>query len=135
MQELEGDLLARKVLKENNLHSLLKDINSSAHRVLTSLIKIIKIRNSEKLFDPSSDQLILDISPKVFALIRFNNINNIICINNISKWAIDISVDKENIPFWSDVWIDIITNKTYTAEKNKLFLKALPYDVLWLKNS
>lgn len=135
ISEKQTRSINRKVLKENNLHSLLKDINSSAHRVLTSLIKIIKIRNSEKLFDPSSDQLILDISPKVFALIRFNNINNIICINNISKWAIDISVDKENIPFWSDVWIDIITNKTYTAEKNKLFLKALPYDVLWLKNS
>ena len=68
----------RKILKKKLITNLLENNESTTYKILKGFTTLLKVRRSEPLFHPNAGQLILNISKKVFALIRFNNNKNII---------------------------------------------------------
>ena len=125
----------RKILKKKLITNLLENNESTTYKILKGFTTLLKVRRSEPLFHPNAGQLILNISKKVFALIRFNNNKNIICITNTTKNPTIASINKISVPYWADSWVDILTGNIYKSDDSLLHLKMEPYEILWLKNS
>lgn len=125
----------RKILKNRLITKLMANNESTTYKILTGFTTLLRVRRQEPLFHPNAGQLILNISKNVFALIRFNNNYNIICITNITKHTAIVSINKIAVPYWSNNWRDILTDNIYNSDNDLLHLKMEPYKVLWLKNN
>lgn len=125
----------RKILKHKLINNLINDHESTTYKVLKGFTKMLKIRRKESLFHPNAGQIILNLSRDVFALVRFNNEKNIICITNVKNANISLSIDRINIPHWSKTWKDLLTDRLYKSSSSYLKLDLKPYEILWLKDS
>jgi sucrose phosphorylase len=113
----------------------MNDHESTTYKVLKDFTKMLKIRRKEPLFHPNCGQIVLNVSKNVFALIRFNNEKNIICVTNVTNANVIISINRINLPYWSETWKDILTGKIHTSISGYLKLDVKPYEIIWLKNS
>lgn len=131
----------RKIINKHLLMDLLKNKKNITSKVFKEFIRILTIRNSEKLFHPNVEQNILDLSEGIFALERISNdrSKSIICLTNISNATIDVDIYKNNLSLWSkdwsNKWIDILSKRTIKSQTEKLNLKLKPYEIIWLKNT
>lgn len=116
----------RRKFDYNQLKLELMDKTTTKSKIYTEYTHLLKTRRAEKLFNPNSEQEILQIHPQIFALKRMNDQNILICLTNISSRVITI---KSPIRPKTKVR-ELLTRKSFVSKPN---LTLEPSQILWLK--
>lgn len=103
----------------------LHDPESFRSRVFTPYIHLIKVRRSQEAFHPNAECEILEIDPRIFAIRRCSENQNILALTNISSQAISISRSKLPLNGFS---FDLLSGRQ--IDLSPLCLE--PYEYLWL---
>jgi sucrose phosphorylase len=97
--------------------------------------KIRLTRTRQRAFHPQGGQHVLMVSPDVFTVLRTSpeGDQHILTMTNVTSRAsqIDIPLSELNVP--ETRWYDLIGEKDWIAEQNKITVRLQPYDVIWLK--
>jgi len=135
LEEKQTRSINRMVIDEENLISALENPDTTTHKVAKGFGEMIAKRIKEKAFHPHADQKILNISDKLFALIRssVDKDEHILCITNVANKEETIDITPEVTGIKTNSWYDILSGKTIFTNAGTLSLHLQPYDVLWLK--
>ncbi len=124
----------RTVVSYEAIMNALKDPLSKVSRISREFGRLVKIRSKERAFHPNGEQKIIKLSPKIFSVLRKSpeGDETILALVNISK-----DICKLEIPikeYGGDYWKDLVSEMEWMADEDgKIYLKILPYDVVWLK--
>jgi sucrose phosphorylase len=125
----------RKTIRKKELLTELSNKNSNIYQIARGITRLVHYRIREKCFHPNAPQFILNLSDKVFAVLRsaVDGTENILAITNIVGEQGQISIDLKKNGLRKKRWGDILSKKTFKANKGILKIKLKPYDILWLK--
>lgn len=107
----------QKLIKED----LLKELTEPGYRkeIYEGLKQLIAIRQQEEAFNPYGEQKVLQVDPRIFALLRKKGKNKILSLTNVSEETVALSGING---------FELISQKPITGQ---LFLA--PYQVAWIK--
>ncbi|MCG8572022.1 MAG: sugar phosphorylase [Spirochaetes bacterium] len=129
----------REKLNLTQLEAELSDSQTERFRVFHRLKKIIEIRKNQKAFHPNSEQKILNISEKLFTIIRQTNDKKEIILAlfsvNASNQVISLNLSEivEDINLYTIE--EIVSQKEIKTQLNSLSLSFNPYEFKWVKFS
>jgi len=128
--------ISRRSFDRESLYETLDDPDTSTHKIAYGFGDMIALRAREKAFNPNADQRILQISDALFALVRtsIDEKEQILCITNISSRDQQITIDLPEQGLIARSWLDILSERYFTAGGDTLILDLLPYQVVWAKN-
>ncbi len=103
--------------------------------IRASLGPLLRVRVRQKAFHPSGGQVVLRLSPQVFALLRTSpdGAEHVLAVTNVSDRPCELDVPLEKVGVGSDNWYDFVSRRGWRARQGRLSLALGPYDVLWLK--
>ncbi len=107
----------------------INDTSSIRHTVYNRYKKLLSVRANEPLFNPTTDQEILDLDTKLFTIKRYKGSQSLISIINVSDEEILLPKEKIEI-FGHKNKVDILTGTKHSPEQD---MHIMPYQVLWLK--
>lgn len=136
----------RQIISETALYKELKSPNSKLSQLTQSLGKLLEIRVRQEAFHPQGEQQILSISDKCFIVLRIspNHQEHVLTITNISNQICQLEIPLKELKLDnsnsfggptsdnSNYWYDLINNRGWKVQQQKLFLILHPYDVVWL---
>jgi sucrose phosphorylase len=75
------------------------------------------------------------VSPSVLAVLRTSpeEDQHILTMTNVTKRPAQIEISLSDLNIEETRWYDLLGEKDWIAEKNKISVTLEPYDVLWLK--
>ena len=137
IKEKETRSINRKVIDKKELIKNLENPETTTFKVSTKFVKMIRLRNREKAFHPKAEQHVLNLSKKLFILLRtsLDKENNILTITNISDQEQNISIDLDQLKIKTVSWFELLTKKKLKVKTGKLSLFIEPYGIYWLKGS
>ena len=115
----------RQKLQVDDVLAQLNDPESFRARIFNAYINLIKIRSKQPAFHPNADFEILELDPKVFAIMRSSKAQVIFALTNISSQNISVSLPAEKI---SKPMVDLISGEKLHNDSTTL----KPYQFLWL---
>jgi len=115
----------REKLQVDDVVAQLNDPESFRARIFNPYINLIKIRSKQPAFHPNADFEVLDLDPKVFAIVRSSKAQVIFALTNISSQDISVSLPVEKI---SKPMVDLITG----AKLHPDSITLKPYQFVWL---
>ncbi len=124
----------RTVVSYEAIMNALKDPLSKVSRISREFGRLVKIRSKERAFHPNGEQKIIKLSPKIFSVLRKSpeGDETILALVNISKDICKLEIPIKD--FGGDYWKDLVSEMEWMADEDgKIYLKILPYDVVWLK--
>lgn len=124
----------RKKLDKEKLINELRNENSFRAKVFNKYKKLLKLRKKHTAFSPDSNQNIIELDKRIFALTRNSGEEELLLLNNITEEKIKLKINKdifENVDF--DQLRDLIEGKVYEMDSNKVNLELDAFQVLWLK--
>lgn len=135
----EGDLdenrtINRQILNESYLNQQLTNEDSLMFKVYTSIKYLIKIRTSEKAFDPEGEIIPVQLSDSIisFTISSNDKKSNLLVIINLQKNKKTIELN--NKAFKAESFYDLINKSRFDfGSSNILDLHLNPYQVYWLK--
>src|SRR5690606_9915855 len=86
----------RQKLGRADLEAELSRPDSLRARVFAGMSELLRRRRSSPAFAPSAQQRLLNIDPRVFALVRETNGERMLCLHNVSNETIPLA----NHPEW-----------------------------------
>ncbi|MDJ0573446.1 MAG: alpha-amylase family glycosyl hydrolase [Pleurocapsa sp. MO_192.B19] len=136
----------RQIISESSLDEELKLPNSKLSRLTQALGKLLEIRVRQRAFHPQGEQQILTLSDKCFIVLRVapdceehlltvTNVSNQVCQLEIPLAELKLNNSKSvvcNSPENNSYWYDLIGNRGWKVQQQKIFLILHPYDVVWL---
>jgi sucrose phosphorylase len=125
----------RRTIRKRELLAELDNHESNIFRVASSITRLVHYRIKEKCFHPNAPQTILDVSDKVFCVLRtsLDSQERIIAITSITNSTENLTIDLNSHDIKGQRWYDILSKKTHTAKDGVLDLNLEAYDILWLK--
>ncbi len=133
----EADLrrINRKTIKKRELLSALEDENSNIYQISSPLVRLIYHRIRQKAFHPNADQRVLDLSERVFSVLRtsVDRKEKILALINITDQNVNLQIDLESLSIAGQSWFDILTKRNFESDKNRLDIELDPYEIIWLK--
>ncbi len=120
-EKLDYDVVSKELENEKSLRNM----------VFYGIRKQIEVRTSEELFHPTNNQKVVKIDNRIFSIIRSNENEEILVINNISNDTIELEYLKilELFKNKKNTLIEIINNKE--IKDGKIVLN--PYEYMWIK--
>ncbi len=111
----------------------LQDARDHRARVFAGYRRLLAARRARRAFHPTTPQTVLDIDPRVFAVLRRAEVP-LLCLVNVTASQVDISVplaalERKSSPEWED----ILNHRSYPATDGVLHLSLDPYHVMWLQ--
>jgi sucrose phosphorylase len=86
---------------------------------------MIKIRKKQKAFHPNAAFEILEIDPKVFAIKRYSQEQEIYTLTNVSSTEVPLSLSGHDVPEQME---DLISGEKFKTDSFTL----RPYQYVWL---
>jgi sucrose phosphorylase len=126
----------REKVRLIDIENDLSDTSSLRHHVFSGFTHMLNIRKSNPAFHPFGGQQILSLDNKVFSLLRSstNDDEHTLCLTNVTDQIVDLNIDRFSLPFAdSNSVLDTLSKQNYPISHNRLTLKMLPYQVIWLK--
>jgi len=113
------------------LEAELADHKSWRARVLGGVRRMLQVRRSHPAFHPDTDQLVLDLGPGVFAVLRrcHDTGERVLALHNLVPHH--TTIDRHGIPI-SGPLTDILTNQLVWMGEQGENIMLLPYQVAWL---
>lgn len=105
----------REKLSKENLYRELEE-EPFRQEIYNGISHLLKVRKGFKAFNPYGDQEIMDFGPSIFALRRFYEEQEVICLINISNKRVTCPLEG----------YDLITQKEFIGELS-------PYQYVWLQ--
>jgi sucrose phosphorylase len=121
---------ARSINREkymvDDLVNELQDPGSRSARVFKEYAHLLRIRKAQPAFNPLSPQQILDLDSRLFALLRGDSNNKVLCLINISSETVKVELSPDLLG--SSLPVDLLTDREYSSGK----IQIDPYQTLWL---
>ncbi len=136
LEERQTRSINRKTLRKKELIQSLENPQTTTYHVTRWLVRLIEIRTRQRAFHPNSPQKILNVSDRVFALLRYTQDQSemILTLTSVTSQPVELKI---NLKEWGirgeHHWRDLISKKTFHSSENTLHLKLEPYQVMWLK--
>ncbi|MBN2331727.1 MAG: sugar phosphorylase [Deltaproteobacteria bacterium] len=131
----------RTVIDGQAITRALEDPMSKISRISRELGRLIAIRSHKRAFHPNGPQHIINLKAEVFAVLRLSpeRDQHILALINVANRVIHLEVDfaqlcLEDICVLENHWYDIVSGMEWLAEKRKLSLTMMPYDIMWLES-
>ena len=95
---------------------------------------MIQARTKHRAFHPNGPQKILYLSPAVFAVMRTSPEGDrvVVTLTNVTKFKHRVEIPIEEMNGYKGHWQDLLSEKEFSAKKERLSIPLQPYDVLWL---
>ena len=126
---LQESGINRRINRQKFIRSALEhdlnDKHSRASKVLARWEQLLKARASHPAFAPDADQHVFTLSPTIFALMRENKDQTILCLTNISNQCQTWFLEPRTFP--SRAMRDLMSGRVFKAG-----FTLEPYQVLWL---
>jgi sucrose phosphorylase len=125
----------RGVIDSKTVAKGLKDPNSKIALIRQSGSKLNITRTRQRAFHPHGDQHVLMISPDIFAVLRTSpeGDQHILTMTNVTSRASQIDIPLSEMNIHETRWYDLLGDKEWIAEEDKISITLQPYDVIWLK--
>lgn len=143
VESVEADGIARSInrqtLDASRLYETISDASTLTAKIFYAFSDIIAKRRREPAFHPNSAQKVLELSERIFAVIRTNGTKSgtLICLTNVTETGFEMDVDlaATGVPELSlaESFTEILSNTTYHTRNGNLNLSFSPYSVFWLK--
>jgi sucrose phosphorylase len=115
----------REKLNYDQLEKEINDPNSLRYKIFNAMKNMLKVRTTQKVFNPKAKQKVLFLDDRVFSFIREFEDEKVLILTNVSNEEIKLELNFSENP------IDLLSNKNIEVENNKIKLK--PYETLWIK--
>ena len=124
----------RKHIQINEILTEVEDPKSKLSHIIEQLRPLLEIRVSQNAFHPNGKQKIFSQTPGVFAVLRTSppQEEHILALTNVANRVCQIEIPLEELGVAEINWYDLIGNRGWIADENKLKLTLAPYDVAWL---
>ena len=127
----------RGVIDSTSLALAFKDPNSKLSLLRCYASKLYLTRTGHRAFHPHGEQRVLMISSDVFTVLRTSpeKDQHILSMTNVTNRDCCVEIDLDDLGILGGSWFDLLAEKEWPAEKEKLFVLLQPYDVIWLTPS
>ena len=129
----------RQKLDRARLERELSDEGSIRGQVFSRYTSLLSSRIGNSAFHPNGNQLILDLDPSLFSLLRssIDKRQQVLCLHNVSSKPIELSIDLSRLPVnGQQPLIDLIEDQKYAADAPGILkLVVQPYAILWLSQT
>ena len=115
----------RRTLSAWKVSSKLKDPETFRSRIFHPYIHLIKVRKRQPAFNPDAKMNVLDIHPRVFAVVRACERQTICALTNVSSGEVSLSPADTGLPLET---MDLLTGNRVNTNS----LKLAPYEFVWL---
>lgn len=121
----------REKLDVGEVEAALADPASLRSRVFTAYRALIAARVGEKAFHPNGPQIVLDLDPALFALLRTSpdGAEHVIAVHNVTDRRVPLDLSRVPVEGIAG-YTDLISGQPVEA---RAVIDAVPYQVLWLK--
>ena len=116
----------REKPERSRLEAELDDETHLRHYVFDGYAKMLNARQNERAFSPLAEQKILNLGEKIFAVLRGDGDDRVLCVVNVSGEPIGIKLNDELGGLTTDLLSDF--NR---IDNGRLSLNA--YQIIWLK--
>lgn len=126
---------ARSINRERlSVESVERELADPGHRrsrVLRGMLRLLHARTSHPAFHPDSDQMVLDLDPSVFAVLRREHATGrrVLALHNLSGRP--LRLDRHRIPIGGPL-SDLVTEQLVWLGEKGEDIHLLPYQVAWL---
>ena len=124
----------RRVIDEKLINQALEDPLSKVSRISRELGRLLNIRTGERAFHPASDQIVLDLAPQIFSVLRTTSEKDrkVLAMVNVSSKPVKLDIPLAELGLDHEFWFDLVSEMEWAADEGVLHLSFLPYDVIWL---
>lgn len=133
----------RQIISETSLDKELKLSNSKLSQLTQALGKLLENRVLQRAFHPQGKQQILKLAPQCFIVLRISpdKQEHILTITNISNQTCQLEIPLDQLSLCNanfsnkpenNYWYDLIGNRGFQVQQQKIFIVLHPYDVVWL---
>ena len=135
----------RQIISETSLYEELKLPNSKLSQLTKALGKLLEIRVRQRAFHPQGEQQVLTLCERCFIVLRVSpqGDEHILTITNISNQVCQLEIPLAELKLDNcqssisntpkdNYWYDLIDNRGWRVQQQKISLTLQPYDVVWL---
>ena len=135
----------RQIISETALYKELNLSNSKLSQLTKTLGRLLEIRVRQRAFHPQGKQQILILSKQCFIVLRIAPKKNehILTVVNISRQVCHLEIPLKKLHLKnnsssinkildSNYWYDLIGNRGWKVQKQKILLTVQPYEAIWL---
>jgi len=125
----------RGVIDSKTVAQDFKDPNSKISLLRRAGSKLNLTRTRQRAFHPHGEQHILMVSPHVFTVLRKSpeGDEHILTMTNVSSNTTRIEIQLSDLNIQDNHWHDLLGDKVWIADEDKISVTLEPYDVIWLK--
>jgi sucrose phosphorylase len=125
----------RQKLQRGKLLEELSDEASFRARVFRPFAQMLRKRSAEPAFHPSGGQEIVAIHPALFALWRrsLTGDRQVLCLQNVANETIAACIDLAEDLDPNSNFIDLLSDRQFSASDGRLAIEVAPYGVFWLR--
>ena len=124
----------RQHIQVKEILTQLEDSKSKLSLINEQLRPLLEIRVSQSAFNPSGEQKVFSLTPGIFAVLRTSpsQEEHILALTNVANRVCHIEIPLAQLGVEEVNWYDLVGNRGWIADENKLKLTLEPYDVFWL---
>ena len=124
----------RKHIHLEELLTELDDPKSKLSHIREQLAKLLEVRVEQSAFHPSGEQQVLSLAPEIFSVLRTSpsGDQHILALTNVANRVCQVEIPLTELGVEETNWYDLVGNRGWIAEQQKLELTLQPYDVVWL---
>ncbi|HON00446.1 MAG TPA: sugar phosphorylase [Acidobacteriota bacterium] len=125
----------RQIIDVESLEAALRDPFSKVSRIGRQLGRLLRLRTQQPAFHPNGGQQVLDLDPRVFAVVRTSCDGSqvLLALTSISPEVCWIRVSRAQLPVPVRRWRDLVSEVEWETDNGELVIQVHPYDVLWLQ--
>jgi len=128
----------REKLELEELSGELNEPGSLRNLVFEGMKRMLRARASSEAFDPASPQRVLTTGASVFALLRGNGDERVLCLVNVSDSEAEVSFTDGELELGDErVFRELISGDMMVPTRehgNRVSLVLNPHEVLWLRH-
>ena len=122
---------------ESRLFEVLGDMESVPARIALAYVDLLEVRVAEPAFHPAAEQRVLEIDPRVFAVVRtpVDNASRVLCLINVSAEEVEVSIAAADVGLAPGALANLLGESPVDAGDGLIELRLDPYAVCWLKGA
>jgi len=135
LAEKQTRSINRKNIIREELIKSLNTTTSTTFMITSRLIRLLRRRRKEKSFHPNAGQKVINISEKLFCVLRtsIDETEKILTIVNISAQLQKVRFNLPSAQIYEKYWLDLMSRQSFQFEDGRLNLELEPYEFVWLK--
>jgi sucrose phosphorylase len=127
----------RSAIDERKLFEVLEDPDGVPARIAGRYVSLLERRIAEPAFHPLAPQRVLDLEPRVFAVLRSSvgRDEQILCLINVSSQDVSIEVPETELLPNESKMVDLVGGQEIAPSGGALSVDLAPYQVCWMKGT